>query len=99
MASHFPNSLPCRQSFIYIALMLVMCYQAYTGLRETPWETYLPCFLGVVIFILLAEKLVDNPERYHFSVFYVAILFMPCTQGCCTNIKEDGALDAIILTA
>ena len=32
---HYPNSLPCRQSFIYIALMLLVCYRAYMYL-ETP---------------------------------------------------------------
>ena len=31
---HFPNSLPCRQSFIYIALVLVMCYEAMLHIRE-----------------------------------------------------------------
>lgn len=31
---HYPNSLPCRQSFIYIALVLVMCYEAMLHIRE-----------------------------------------------------------------
>ena len=30
---HYPNSLPCRQSFIYIFLMLTLCYRAYMYLR------------------------------------------------------------------
>ena len=97
---HFPNSLPCRQSFIYIALMLVMCYQAYTGLRETPWKHICLAFWGAVIFILLAEKLVDNPEQYHFSVFYVAILFIAMYAGLVYQYKKGRwSLDAIILTA
>ena len=29
---HFPNSLPCRQSYIYIFLVLVMCCKAYLQL-------------------------------------------------------------------
>ena len=33
---HYPNSLPCRQSFIYIALILTMCYKAYIHLDSTP---------------------------------------------------------------
>ncbi|MFR3283312.1 MAG: YfhO family protein [Clostridium fessum] len=31
---HYPNSLPCRQSFIYIALVLTMCFRAYLYLDE-----------------------------------------------------------------
>ena len=33
---HYPNSLPCRQSFIYIFLMLFICFRAYAHLDETP---------------------------------------------------------------
>ena len=30
---HYPNSLPCRQSFIYIFLVLLVSYEAYTHLK------------------------------------------------------------------
>lgn len=97
---HYPNSLPCRQSFIYIALMLVMCYQAYAGLRETPWKNISLAFWGAVIFVLLAEKLVDNPEQYHPSIFYVAILFIAMYGGLIYQYKKGRwGLDAIVLTA
>ena len=97
---HFPNSLPCRQSFIYIALMLVMCYQAYMNLEETTWKHICLAFWGAVIFVLLSEKLVDNPEQYHFSVFYVAILFIAFYAGLLYQYKKGRwSLDAILLTA
>lgn len=97
---HYPNSLPCRQSFIYIALMLVMCYQAYINLRETSWKHICLAFWGAVIFVLLAEKLVDNSEQYHFSVFYVAILFIAIYAGLVYQYKKGKwSLDAILLTA
>ena len=35
---HYPNSLPCRQSFIYIFLMLFVCCRAFMYLRTTPWK-------------------------------------------------------------
>lgn len=78
---HFPNSLPCRQSFIYIVLILSMCYQVYTKLRETSVKHLAIAFWGAIIFILLAEKLVDHPEQFHFSVFYVAILLISIYGG------------------
>ena len=61
---HYPNSLPCRQSFLYIAVVLSMCYE---GIREPKdckptWLT--GAFAGAAIFILLAQKLIDliRPE-------------------------------------
>lgn len=77
---HFPNSLPCRQSFIYIFLVLTMCCKAYLHLRETPWRHVLTAFWGAVGFVILAQKLVTQ-EHFHFSVFYVAILFLALYLG------------------
>ncbi len=79
---HYPNSLPCRQSFIYIALVLVMCYKAYLELKNTPWKHIVMAFWGAVAFVILAEKLVDNEEQFHFAVFYAAILFLALYTGC-----------------
>lgn len=79
---HYPNSLPCRQSFIYIALVLVMCYKAYLELKKTPWKHIVMAFWGAAAFVILAEKLVDNEEQFHFAVFYAAILFLALYTGC-----------------
>lgn len=97
---HFPNSLPCRQSFIYIALILYMCYEAYIKLSETPVKYVTLAFWGAVSFVLLAEKLVDNPEQFHFSVFYVAILLLAVYGGLILLYKKrKWSLDAVLLTA
>lgn len=97
---HYPNSLPCRQSFIYIALMLCMCYHAYIKLGETPWKNICLAFWGAAAFVLLAEKLVDNPEQYHFSVFYAALLFIALYAGLIYLYhKGKWNMDAILLTA
>lgn len=57
---HYPNSLPCRQSFIYIALMLLICYRAYMYLDVTPWKHVAVAFWGSASFVILAEKLVQT---------------------------------------
>ncbi|MGN0161411.1 MAG: YfhO family protein [Lachnospiraceae bacterium] len=31
---HFPNSLPCRQSFIYVFILIAMCYDAFRDIRK-----------------------------------------------------------------
>lgn len=95
---HYPNSLPCRQSFLYIAFVLVMCFRAYIGLKETPWKHIVLAFWGSVSFVLLAEKLVDNPEQYHFSVFYVAILLLSLYAGLIYLYKNrKWSLDTLLL--
>ena len=77
---HYPNSLPCRQSFIYIFLMLVICYRAYVHLREMPVRHLSAAFFASAGFVILAEKLVTE-EHFHFAVFYVALIFLAAYTG------------------
>ena len=77
---HYPNSLPARQSFIYIFLLLSMCYRAYMYLEETPKKHIAIAFWGSVCYVLLAQKFVTD-EDFHFTVFYVAILFLAVYAG------------------
>ncbi len=77
---HYPNSLPARQSFIYIFLMLFICFRAFQHLEETPKKHIAMAFWGSICFVLLAEKLVEQ-EHFHFSVYYVAILFLAMYAG------------------
>lgn len=96
---HYPNSLPCRQSFIYIFLILVMCYRAYMNLHEIKWKHMAAAFWGSVCFVILAEKLVTQ-EHFHFSVYYVAILFLAMYAGILYLYKNKKAsLNAIVLLA
>lgn len=77
---HYPNSLPCRQSFIYILLLLTMCCHAYLHLDHIPWKHMVMAFWGAVIFVLLAEHLILEDD-FHFIVFYVAILILALYAG------------------
>lgn len=78
---HYPNSLPCRQSFIYIALMLTVCYEAYMNLDRIRWKQAATAFWISAGFVILAEKLVDNKEQFHFSVFYTALVYLAAYCG------------------
>lgn len=79
---HYPNSLPARQSFIYILLLLSMGYKGFLGLKNRPKKQYLGVLLGVVAFIIFAEKLEDSytgtgdGQYYLFSSFYLSIAFV-----------------------
>jgi uncharacterized membrane protein YfhO len=72
---HYPNSLPCRQSYIYIFLVLTICFRAYLHLGEISSKQIMKAFWGAVIFVIAAQKLVTGDD-FHFVVFYVAILFL-----------------------
>ena len=80
--------------------MLVMCYRVYTCLEETPWKHVALAFWGSVSFVLLSEKLVDNSEQYHFSIFYVAVILLAAYAGVLCLYKKSGlSLDAVLLVA
>ena len=54
---HFPNSLPCRYSFIYIFLVLVMGYQAIINIKEFPAERIVGCAVAGVFGVFLFQTL------------------------------------------
>ena len=72
---HYPNSLPARQSFIYIFLILYISARAYENFRaNTPRDLGI-AFALTMMYILLAQKIVTN-EDFHFAVFYAAMIFI-----------------------
>lgn len=73
---HYPNSLPCRQSFIYIFLVLTVCFRAYQYLEEVSRRQLAAALAVSIGFVLLAQKNLAQDEAYHFMVFYGAILFL-----------------------
>ncbi|ETO94624.1 membrane protein YfhO [Lachnoanaerobaculum sp. MSX33] len=72
---HYPNSLPARQSFIYIFLVLFICAKAYDNFSANTTKDLGFAFGISMIYILLAQKIVNN-EDFHFAVFYAAMIFI-----------------------
>ena len=72
---HFPNSLPARQSFLYIILLLTMCYEAYRHLRANTGTQLSGSFWGVVIFVFLCEAIITE-ETFDFKIYYVTLFFV-----------------------
>ncbi|MFT4106204.1 MAG: YfhO family protein [Lacrimispora sp.] len=93
---HFPNSLPCRQSFIYIFLMLLAGYQAYIHLDRIPWSHVVRAMFASVAFVLMAEKLIDD-EAYHFSIFYGAVILLFVYGGLINLYKRGHGRNMLIL--
>ncbi len=59
---NYPDSLPARQSFIYIFLILVMSYEAFSYIRDMNKQKILYCFLGAVVFLLFCEKFAEDKD-------------------------------------
>ena len=72
---HYPNSLPCRQSFIYIALVLTMCFRAYLYLDEISKRQFAGVTSAAIGYVILAEKLVTD-DAFEPVVWYVAVVLL-----------------------
>ena len=74
---HFPNSLPCRESFIYIFLILTMAYEAGRHIKTFTKKELYSCFFGAVGLIILIEELYVSDE-YPFDIIYMSLFFLIC---------------------
>lgn len=72
---HYPNSLPARESFIYIFLILTMCYEAWTNVGTLTRKQLFSIFAGVIFLFLIIEKLFVG-EEYPFYIVYVSMGFI-----------------------
>ena len=72
---HYPNSLPARQSFIYIFLVLYLCCRAVYLWDGNTGKDLKLSFLLSFLFVVFCQKFVDN-EDFHFVVYYAAMLFV-----------------------
>lgn len=59
---NYPDSLPGRQSFIYIFLILIMCYEAYARVQDASEKHILYGYLATVGFMLFSEKFVEHED-------------------------------------
>lgn len=72
---NYPDSLPARQSFIYIFLILVMCFEAVCHIREMEKNKLVYSFLGAVVFLLYCEKFaVDDDITMGLEVLSIIFL-------------------------
>lgn len=72
---HFPNSLPARQSFLYIAVLLTMCCEAYKNIQDNTSKQLAGSFWGAAVFILLCEVIITE-ETFEYHIYYVTLLFI-----------------------
>lgn len=67
---HFPNSLPCRQSFIYIFFLLVIAYEAFRDMDYYKSRQISLAFWIPFAFVIIGDQFLTN-STYTFSLFYI----------------------------
>lgn len=72
---HYPNSLPCRESFLYIFLILSISFEAIMYIKEITRKQMAACFTGAIALILLIEKLYVS-DTYKSMTIYISIIFL-----------------------
>ena len=85
---NYPDSLPARQSFIYILLILIMCWEAYRNMDKVEPKQILYGYLIAVGFLLFCEKFVESDDfetgieflTLGFVTAYAVILYLYRTR-------------------
>lgn len=72
---NYPDSLPARQSFIYVFLVLTMCYDAYRHQQEAEGQQILYGYLCATGFLLFCEKFISH-EDFELGVKLLTLLFL-----------------------
>lgn len=73
---HFPNSLPCRQSFIYIFFLLTMCFEAVNNLKSFSNRQLGTSLWISVGLLVLIEQLFTTDNTYSFTAVYTSGIFI-----------------------
>ncbi len=73
---HFPNSLPCRQAFIYIFFVIVMSYEAFHNIKSTSTKQIGIALWIAIAFLLIAEQIFTVDKTYDFKVVYISGAFI-----------------------
>lgn len=102
---NYPDSLPARQSFLYIFLVLTMGYDGFCHMKEQEGESVIKMYLLAAVFLLFAEKFAVTD---HFDTWvevlnlgvltaYAVLLYLLCTGR--EERKRQMLLIAIVFLA
>lgn len=86
---NYPDSLPCRQSFLYIFLLLTLCCEALLRIRACSFRTVGSAFCLSLGAVLLFEKLMEGQEAYSVESFLLTAVFL-CLYGAFLYLYRKG---------
>ena len=73
---HYPNSLPNRFTFIYIFILLTMCYEVFLVLRQYKIWQYFTAFIGSVAFVMLSYHYGKDKKELYAYIITMALLWI-----------------------
>lgn len=75
---HYPNSLPCRQSYIYIFFLLSICCEAFLHLKETSSRNLTTALWVSLGLLVLIEQIFTTTQKstYSFKSVYLSGIFI-----------------------
>lgn len=73
---HYPNSLPNRFTFIYIFILLTMCYEVFLVLRSYKLWQYFAAFIGSLCFVMLAYAFGKEKKEIYVYIVTMALLWI-----------------------
>lgn len=73
---HYPNSLPARQSFIYIFFCLIICYESFSHISKMTNKEISIAFWISIGFLILVEQLFCQGDDYDFKAVYISGIFI-----------------------
>lgn len=73
---HYPNSLPNRFTFIYIFILLTMCYEVFLMLRRYKIWQYFTAFIGSMGFVMLAYTYGKTKKEIYVYIVTMALLWV-----------------------
>ena len=93
---HFPNSLPCRYSFIYIFLVLVMGYQALIRIRRFRTREIVICAAMGIGGVFVLQKLYES-DTLTLGTAFLGTLFILLYLAVCVLLKNRKISETIIM--
>ena len=88
---HYPNSLPCRQSYLYTFIIMVMCFEGARELERINKNTLIRILWGAVGIILIAEVITDSAEIPYYAC-YSTIAFLGL-YVLCSYLHKTGRME------
>lgn len=72
---NYPNSLPSRQSYLYILLLLTICAEAFGHIKEFSKTELSKTILCVMAFLVLCQKLIAD-DAFSDRTFLLTAVFL-----------------------
>lgn len=78
---NYPDSLPARQSFLYILVLLIMCHDCLVHFDKIPEKRILKVYLGAVTLLLVIQKFLQSDD-FHTWDWLMTLGFVTAYAVC-----------------